>query len=123
MSSAQTRLVGLFLLSMLALFGPDHAMAECSGNTQSEMNECAANDYKLANRDLNAYYSKLEKTDELVKAERAWIAYRDAECNYQAKPFAGGSAAPMVLASCLADLTKQRLQQLISDTAIIQTLK
>jgi len=114
MSNAKVSLLGAFIfLSLVAL--PDHAFAACRGNTQMELNQCAANDYRAADRDLNAYYSKLEKTKELVAAERAWIAYRDAECAYQAKAVEGGSMAPMVHASCLTELTKQRLKQLIDD--------
>lgn len=45
---------------------------------------------------MNAYYAKLEKTKELVAAERAWITYRDAECAYQVKAVEGGSMAPLV---------------------------
>ena len=117
MTNGKTSLLSAFLfLAIVAL--PDHALAACRANTQMELNQCAANEYKAADRDLNAYYSKLEKTNELVAAERAWIAYRDAECAYQAKAVEGGSMAPMIYSSCLADLTKQRLKQLISDQTI-----
>jgi uncharacterized protein YecT (DUF1311 family) len=101
-------------LAVVALV-PNGALAACPGNTQMEMNQCAANDYRSADRDLNAFYSKLEKSKELVSAERAWITYRDAECAYQVKAVEGGSMAPMVQALCLADLTKQRLKQLMND--------
>ena len=92
---------------------PNPTLAACTGTTQKEINRCASNDLKSAEKDLNAFYAKLEKTNELVASQRAWIAYRDAECAYQAKAFEGGSMAPMVEASCLADLTNQRLKQLI----------
>jgi uncharacterized protein YecT (DUF1311 family) len=103
------------LLFFLLVGNPNYSLAACPGNTQIEMNQCAANEYRAADRDLNAFYSKLEKTKELIAAERAWIVYRDAECAYQVKAVEGGSMAPMVQASCLADLTKQRLKQLMND--------
>lgn len=102
-----------FLCSLIST--SNNASAACPGTTQMEMNQCAANDYRIADRDLNAYYAKLEKIKELVAAERAWITYRDAECAYQVKAVEGGSMAPLVHATCLADLTRQRLKQLMSD--------
>ena len=101
-------------LAAVALI-PNDALAACPGNTQMEMNQCAANEYRSADKELNSFYSKLEKSKELVSAERAWIAYRDAECAYQVKAVEGGSMAPLVQASCLADLTKQRLKQLMNN--------
>ena len=111
----KSSLLSAFGILVLLTFMPIKVLAACPGDTQAEMNQCSANDYKSADKDLGAYYSKLEKTKELVSAERAWIAYRDAECAYQVKTVEGGSMAPMVQAMCLADLTKQRLKQLTSD--------
>ena len=112
--SKSSFLGGLLFLTLLAFY-PNPSEAACRANTQMEINQCAANEYRYADRELNAYYSKLEKTKELVTAERAWIAYRDAECAYQAKFVEGGFMAPMVHSSCLTELTKQRFKQLIDD--------
>ena len=103
------------LLFFSTVAQPNYSLAACPGNNQMEMNQCAANDYRSADKELNAYYSKLEKTKELIAAERAWIAYRDTECAYQVKAVEGGSIAPLIQSSCLADLTRQRLKQLMSD--------
>ena len=91
------------------------AIASCPGETQIEMNQCAANDYLSADHELGILYSKIDKSKELIAAERAWIAYRDAECAYQVKAVEGGSIAPMVKSLCLTELTKQRSKQLASD--------
>ncbi len=48
----------------------------------------------------------------LVKAQRAWIAFRDAECMFQSSGEDGGSAAPMVIAVCKEKLTAARTGQL-----------
>jgi uncharacterized protein YecT (DUF1311 family) len=76
-------------------------------------------DLKKADQALNQTFRKIQKRldDEagkarLVKAQRAWIAFRDAECTFQSSGDDGGSAAPMVAAACQADLTRDRTRQL-----------
>lgn len=84
--------------------------------TQSEMNACAGQMLEEADAALNATYAEVrerlqydeEGRDLLVKAQRAWIAYRDAECEMRSMGVAGGSIYPTIHAGCLTDLTEQR---------------
>jgi uncharacterized protein YecT (DUF1311 family) len=77
-------------------------------------------DLKKADQALNQTFKKIQKRLDddaggkarLVKAQRAWIAFRDAECTFQSSGDDGGSAAPMVAAGCRADLTNDRTKQL-----------
>jgi len=48
----------------------------------------------------------------LVSAQRAWIAFRDAECTFQSSGDDGGTAAPMAIAACRTALTTDRTEQL-----------
>ena len=48
----------------------------------------------------------------LLEAQRAWLAYRDAQCRLEGYAFLGGSAQPMIVSGCLATLTRQRTQEL-----------
>ena len=91
------------------------AMAACPGSNQMELGECAAIESKKADAALNAVYRKLEKTPELVAAQRLWIAYRDAECKYQSSRYEGGTIAPMIYSNCLTTLTTQRTEILESN--------
>lgn len=112
---AMKRLVimGLALVPGLAA---GTAQAACPGDTQLEMNECASLAHEQADRRLNQLYRQLDKTPALVAAEKAWIAYRDAECAYQAQRYEGGSMQPQVYSSCLAALTEDRIRQLREDS-------
>jgi uncharacterized protein YecT (DUF1311 family) len=85
------------------------AFADCPGADQQEMNHCAAAEYQKADAELTKVYSKLDKTPELRAAERAWIAYRDAECAYETASNRGGSMEPMINAGCMTTMTKQRI--------------
>lgn len=79
-----------------------------------------ASDLKRADQTLNQTFKQIQKrlTDDsggkarLVKAQRAWIAFRNAECTFQSSGDDGGSAAPMVAAACQAELTRDRSRQL-----------
>ncbi|WP_281062274.1 lysozyme inhibitor LprI family protein, partial [Mesorhizobium sp. M7A.F.Ca.ET.027.03.2.1] len=79
-----------------------------------------ASDFKRADQALNQTFKQIQKrlADDsdgkarLVKAQRAWIAFRNAECTFQSSGDDGGSAAPMVAAACQAELTKARTRQL-----------
>lgn len=105
--------IGLVVFAVYGFAGT--AFAQCPGGTQSEMNQCAAAHFKAEDQKLGNAYSKLEKSSELIAAERAWLAYRDAECAYQIRDFKGGTLVPTLWNECLADLTAARVQQLLSD--------
>lgn len=100
--------------------------------TQIEMNQCAADDYAAADKKLNATWQKLiakfkddkTATTKLKAAQKAWIAFRDAEvaaqfaCNDGDVRVCWGSMYPMLLNSELQALTKartERLQKYIDD--------
>lgn len=81
------------------------------------MNVCAAQESRRADAQLNAVYQKLMKTldanrrTKLRAAQRAWLAYRDAQCAFEASASEGGSMQPLELASCKSDVTKERIAQ------------
>lgn len=88
------------------------ALAACPGETQVEMSACAAAAAKAADTRLNAAYARLQLTPELKSAERAWIAFRDAQCAYEASVYEGGSIQPMTYSLCLERVTKARTAEL-----------
>lgn len=115
------RLVLPALLALAAAAAPAEAqMAACAAaQTQSAMNACAAQQYQKTDAALNQLYGQLKAkvTDPkqqslLVAAERAWVAYRDAECGFETSGVAGGSIEPMVQAMCLDNLTTVRNAEL-----------
>lgn len=85
---------------------------------------CASNDvsadFQKADKALNETYKDVEKRlandsngkARLISAQRAWIAFRDAECTFQSSGEDGGTAAPMVVAACRTSLTTARTGQL-----------
>lgn len=51
----------------------------------------------------------------LVAAERAWIAFRDEDCNLQSTSALGGTAEPVVFGDCRYAMTKARVETLEAD--------
>ena len=87
--------------------------------TQAEMTRSAVRSFEQADRALNSAYQQLRgKLDKagrakLLKAQRAWIAYRDAEASLAGDIEArGGSMEPMLVALRLEELTKSRTSDL-----------
>jgi uncharacterized protein YecT (DUF1311 family) len=97
-------------------------LADCdkTAQTQADLNECGSDDYKTADDELNATYQRLLKRaasdplaiQKIKAAQRAWVAYRDAqiEALYPAenKQAEYGTVFPMCANLALADLTRQR---------------
>ena len=81
---------------------------------QMDMNICAQQSYDSADAELNTVYKRvragLSAADQLklLRAERAWIARRDAACDDEASGSIGGSIHPMEISLCLAKRTKAR---------------
>ncbi|MCW4151419.1 MULTISPECIES: lysozyme inhibitor LprI family protein [Halomonadaceae] len=113
-----SRLLGVGLLASSSVVTADTGCDNAS--TQLALTECSAQAYQSADDELNdAYQSLVRKLEaspatleQLRKAQRAWISFRDAECALESSGVEGGSAQPMVRNGCLATLTKRRTERL-----------
>jgi len=104
---------------------------------QQEMNYCAAQDAERADAELNTVYrsaiADAQAADReyaqamggaagrdsgpgeeatLREAQRAWVAFRDAQCRMQSFEARGGSMQPMIDGGCRATLTRARSAEL-----------
>lgn len=104
----------------LVLFPCSQVMAaDCdNAQTSSDINQCAAADYKKADKELNSTYQKAlkmtsgEQQNLLQSAQKKWISYRDADCKFQTYKASEGSVNPMNTAICLQTKTEQRTKEL-----------
>ncbi|HEX7821515.1 MAG TPA: lysozyme inhibitor LprI family protein [Sphingobium sp.] len=120
----------MFAAVLLAAGSP--ALACNDRVTQLDMNLCARRDFEQVDAALNVQWRKsvalMKDRDKsiadmpgdkrptysaaLLDAQRAWLRFRDAECQVEGYSMRGGSAEPMVISGCLTQLTKTRIQQL-----------
>ncbi|MEO1590331.1 MAG: lysozyme inhibitor LprI family protein [Cyanobacteria bacterium J06632_22] len=95
--------------------------------TQSDINTCARANYTVSDRSLNQVYQTLRSTlssedkAKLTTAEQAWIEFRDAQCEFERSRFDGGSIAPLILSSCLEQITDLRIDELRAQTGSTQS--
>jgi uncharacterized protein YecT (DUF1311 family) len=98
--------------------------------TQLAMNICSYQDFQAADRALNAQWAVSERQAraidrenppptpaegrfrQLLTAQRAWIAFRDAHCLALADQYRGGSIRPLMQNTCMTALTQSRTAQL-----------
>lgn len=112
----------LLLTLMPFLFTPlaDAALDCANASDQATMNQCAGQDFKAADKELNTVYQQIsgrlkdnpDGKKLLVSAQRAWLGFRDAECKFSSSGVTGGSVYPWVYSSCLTGVTKLRVEAL-----------
>ena len=64
--------------------------------------------------ELDSYLSEGEEktADALLTAQRAWIDYRDGQCEGEGFYARGGSLEPLLVATCKARMTRERTEEL-----------
>ena len=112
---------GLIVLSFVsAAFAQEQKKPEpcADAQTQAEMTMCWGKEYKAADARLNEAYrqfaAKLDDAEkvQLKNVQLAWLKYRDANCDFVADQYKGGTMRPMIAAICLADVTNNRTTEL-----------
>ena len=119
-----------FLLLVAFLSSPATAQNwNCDDpQVQQEMNYCAEQEWKEADRRLNAEYRKaraaMQNLDDVMPegqkgaavalrdAQRAWITFRDKACEAEGWLFRGGTMEPLIYWTCMSSLTEQRTKSL-----------
>jgi uncharacterized protein YecT (DUF1311 family) len=85
--------------------------------TWADMFACGGEELDRQDARLNDTYKKLmsklsrDRKKALLKAQRAWIKFREANCDYYADP-AGGRAEGLIASDCLANMTAKRTKEL-----------
>jgi uncharacterized protein YecT (DUF1311 family) len=121
------RIVGLAAIMSLCAAGVRaedaklYPVTDCGKfTTQMDLNTCAVDNFKSADKALNNVYQALmAKQDEVASkqrlkaAQRAWIAFRDRECAFEVGPQeTGGTIWPTENAGCLEGITASRIREL-----------
>ena len=111
-----------FLLLLFCAATEAHAQKKpepcAEAQSQAEMTICWGNQYKAADAKLNQVYRQFtaklddEEKAQLKTAQAAWLKYRDANCEFVADQYKGGTMRPMIAAICLADVTDNRTKEL-----------
>lgn len=120
---------GLATLMALPVSAEDEPIIKCEDAvTQSEMTLCAVQEHEAEDKKLNEQWAKTKKAvtdwdaaldtdqrgavDALLRAQRAWIQYRDAHCDVEGFSVRGGTLEPAIIELCLAEVTRKRTAEL-----------
>jgi uncharacterized protein YecT (DUF1311 family) len=110
--------VALFGAAAVAHAAEAGKAESCDGGT-IEMIECLETQRAAWDKKLNEAYKELlstarpEQKAALRAAQRAWLTFRDANCQYYLK--GEGSIARISAAVCLRDMTEKRARELDQD--------
>jgi uncharacterized protein YecT (DUF1311 family) len=121
-----TRIVTLAALAAIlgvGAAGTAAAAPDCTNPSSTpEMNECGALEVKAADARLNATYQRVlkafsDKEDAqvksmLVNAQRAWIRFREADCNAVYEKWSGGTIRGVMFTGCMRARAEQRIKEL-----------
>lgn len=110
---------GCFLFMGQSASGQTSVPEVCKdAKTQREMNECLASAYRDADQELNALYASLRNKlrarghCQTARGAKAWVKYRDTNCEAEAGLYEGGSIQPAVGSGCLERVTRGRIAEL-----------
>ncbi len=124
------RTTRLFLtLIICAITSSALAIAPCDNLTYGEARDCVKNELQKADAELNKLYKVLQShiytaykdekvisdvsvKEALIKSQRQWIEFRDAECHFQSEQAQGGTGTleGYVHSICLLSLTRNRIR-------------
>ncbi|WP_202743949.1 lysozyme inhibitor LprI family protein [Acinetobacter calcoaceticus] len=109
----------LIVLSSLTCSISFAGIEKCSNlPNQSALNNCSSNVLNSANQKINTVYAnymkELSPTEklQLKDAQRAWIQYKEKDCQFQSSPVLKGSLYPFVHNACLVKKTETRIKEL-----------
>lgn len=108
-------IISLLLISVSISFASD-----CSNPLGEDMRACAFKDAEKADAKLNTTYSELTRllhtdkksSDQLLKAQRSWIKFRDEECLTRYIFMDESRDGSLISIHCHTELTKTRIKQL-----------
>lgn len=120
------RHVFLFAICFSAAVGPSAAQdIDCDTDTsQMALNHCTYESWQEEDKKLNGVWARIQRSftnddydrkrkSALLASQRAWLAYRDADCDGAVgQEWEGGSGRPMAVYTCSAELTRRRTQLL-----------
>lgn len=89
-----------------------------SAETQLEMTQCAAKELAKAESAVRQSQERVESVLDneagalFEEANQRWLEYRDAQCEFEASLYAGGSLAGYARAVCFSSITWDRVEEL-----------
>jgi uncharacterized protein YecT (DUF1311 family) len=111
------RLLAGLLLTVCA--GSSFALDCKNAVSTPEINECASIEQKKVEDKLNKVYQrviksvdKAEAKKSLVEAQRAWVKFREADCNAVYQKWIDGTIRGVMFTGCMQNRAETRIKEL-----------
>lgn len=117
-SSIRCRSMSALILVGLVLFSSvGNARENCGAKiNELEIANCAQSNFQEADAALNVVFTKLENlledSNNLRKAQHAWVTFRDADCEYETQEQSGSRIGFSWHYSCIEKKTRVRTEEL-----------
>jgi uncharacterized protein YecT (DUF1311 family) len=112
-------MIALFFFIFSGTMFPKIFFGQCkNAGSNADITSCIGTDYEKADAELNRIYKLAFKgldakaAENLRKAQRAWVIYRDTQCDAEYDKWGGGSGGPRAHLECLSRLTQLRTREL-----------
>lgn len=112
--------ITILILSSITCSVSFAGIEKCSNlPNQNALNSCSSSVLNSANQKINTVYAnymkELNSTEklQLKEAQRAWIQYKEKDCQFQSSPVLKGSLYPFVHNACLVEKTETRTKELL----------
>lgn len=111
-------IVALPALSSQPIENNADAADPCADLTQQQsMNQCAYDEFKKVDEELNKLYSRVTESEQfksdigpkIAASQKSWTEYRKLECEAEGSHYEGGSLEPLIVSDCMTMLTKERI--------------
>lgn len=118
-SRAAARVAALACIGIAVPAGGAAAAKDCgAAGAQADMNICERRNLEKADADLNAAFKNLmakigaDGQAKLRETQKAWLKYRDLQCDFEAMAMRGGTIHNMIVGQCLTRLTIEQTKRL-----------
>lgn len=108
----------LYSLLLIGCAGHSYALDCTKAVTTPDINECTSIEQKKVEDKLNKVYQGIVKPLEgdekktLVEAQRAWVKFREADCNAVYQRWIDGTVRNVMFISCMQDRAETRIKEL-----------
>jgi uncharacterized protein YecT (DUF1311 family) len=84
----------------------------CKSELDDDLTMCAQQHFAAADAELNRIWKQVRNYPGLIKSQRLWLAYRDADCEARNPSTPEGRLYLALKDDCLTELTKRRIEDL-----------
>ncbi|WP_170571653.1 lysozyme inhibitor LprI family protein [Ruegeria atlantica] len=92
-------------------------IGECVGEMENRVNQAVEASFRIAQQaatELDEVTGRVVAQPALEAAQKAWVIYRDTQCEAVGASYGGGSGTGIAITSCRVELGRARVEELLT---------